>query len=71
MSLSDAERAPIHALDHMDGISRMAGTGTDSRSGSYGWDLQNSRDWLVVAIHQKSYHVGNLSPTIDISRDTT
>ena len=27
-----------------------------------GWDLQNSRDWLVVAIHQKSYHVGNLSP---------
>jgi len=27
-----------------------------------GWDLQNSRDWLVVAIHQKSYHVGNLPP---------
>jgi len=25
-----------------------------------GWDLQNSRDWLVVAIHQKSYHVGNI-----------
>jgi hypothetical protein len=35
-----------------------------------GWDLQNSRDWLVVAIHQKSYHVGNLSHAIDISRDT-
>jgi hypothetical protein len=30
-----------------------------------GWDLQNSRDGLVVAIHQKPYHVGNLSPAIN------
>jgi hypothetical protein len=42
-----------------------------------GWDLQNSRNWLVVAIHQKSYHVGDLSATepthnkLGISRDTT